>query len=211
MLLTQALRKRQTLRKRIDAARANLQLVGAVVSSDNIPEKDGFKTAEELSRHIQSTYDTHTSLVKEYFLLVSKINEANNTNTIMINGEKVTLATAIEMRNNTDWQRDLVGTMQNQYTNIINRVEKSNAALELDIQKQVTASKVDGMTVEDMLVLEREVRARMEKRHLAKVHDPLNLPVLFPAQSEKLTELLDELDVKLNIANATVVLDINQD
>lgn len=207
MLLTQALRKRQTLKNRIDTAQANLLLVGAVVSSQEIPENQAFKSKEALTQEMRASLTSYRTLVDNYYDLVSKINIANSTNFIRVGDKEVTLATAIEMRNSLSIQRTFVSIIQKQKRVIEQRVSDSNEALDRDIQKRVQNSMVDGMTADEVVSLEQQTRERLEKRHLAKIHDPLNIHKLHVDEVDKLSELIDDLDINLNIANATIVID----
>jgi len=208
MLLTQALRKRQTLKARIAKAHTNLLLVGALVGSDKKPEKQQYKTVEEYTAEMRASLQTYNDLQKEYFKLVGDINTANLQNTITLNGEKVSLVVAIEMRNNLEWQKDFVRTIHTQAVNMERRILESNTALEEEIQHVTLRNKTDSMATADVLELEEQTRNRLEKANKAIIHDPLSIRLMHEREAAKYTELCDELDTKLNIANATITIGV---
>ena len=206
ILLTLALRKRQTLRKRIDTVLENLTLVGAVVGNDARPHDRSYKTKEEYAAEMRAGNDSFLALQAEYYELVSEINKANNTHTIVVNGKEVTLATAIEMRNTINWSRDYVAKLGKQYSVMTSRVDKSNEALDGEIQNVLVRTKSESMTVEDIAQLELQTRERLEKANKAFLFDPLGATKLYEVHSANFSELVDELDTKLNIANATITI-----
>lgn len=205
ILLTNALRKRQTLKERITKATEHSLVIGVVKRTSGEPTSTSLKTREEQETYIKGSMQKVVDLRDEYYALVAGINKANIENTITIAGKEVSLATAIEMRNSFGLT---YGGLLNHVSKTIKastrHIERTDEDIEKVIANEVTRSIAGTDDTAQRLEIENQTRERVERRMKEELQDPLDAQNLLQTLKEQYEDIRDELETKLNIANATI-------
>lgn len=205
ILLTNALRKRQTLKDRIDKSTDQCLVIGVVKKASGEPTSTSLKTREEQETYIKGSMQKVVDLREEYYALVAGINKANIENTITIAGKEVSLATAIEMRNSFGLTYGGLLNHVNKTIQASNRhIERTDEDIEKVIANEVTRAINSTDDTAQRLELETQTRERVERRMKEELQDPLDAQNLLQTLKEQYEDIRDELETKLNIANATI-------
>lgn len=207
MVVTEALTERKLLRKRIQKATNSGYFFGIVIGDSKVPHNKMFKTPEEESSKIQSSFDAVRSLQNKYFALVSALVKSNATTEITVGGKTMTVAAAIEYKESLSMERALLVEMARQLgdrsTTIRTLENKANADVQEKLKVMYSVADASNVSADDF--------DNVHKPHMAQfkpeLHDPAKGVAWIDEKSDKLDEFEAAIENALNVKNATTEIE----
>lgn len=192
MSLTRALAELKSLDDRILRAISEAVLVGVVKGSSETPLDRKHKSKEALETAIKASGQSVEALMARRTAIKRALTNANAVTMVNINGQSMTIADAIDLKQQLGTKDHLLRTMVNALHQAASQVDAQNRELEAQVERMVL-----GMFANDKGKVDPEVgksvRQAQLAQHEARLVDPLNL-------SDKIFKMKEELDgIRLNI------------
>ena len=201
--LTRLLNEIKLLDQRIQKASTTSLFVQGKVG-DKPPQ--GYSSVDEVAAQIQADFKSVRDLITLRNQYKSKLVIANATTKLTVAGEEMTIAQAIERKRTIDLEKNLLRTLNAQFANIKNQVDKHNQQMEQTIDQMLT-----NLHGKDRKVGEDEVRAVSEpyrKQHQASLIDPLTVRTKIVELEEFISKFENEVDFVLSETNAKTEVEI---
>lgn len=206
LLMTQALDERDFLNKKIIDKIRKTKFTAAAANNQTAIV-DG-KTKEEFAEKVKSDFQSLTDLVKRYESLTRAIIRSNAETKITINGNEMSVAEAIALRqsitNSASYHMALLcDYMRADYDRSAENAAASNEVLQQRVT-QMYLNLVGGETEG-----KREAQTVVEEYRKANevcVIDPLGVVELVEQRRTQISEMLTEINTKIKISNATTMI-----
>lgn len=206
--ITEALRERKLLKKRIALATQLARPFGIVLGEAQKPEDKKFENKEQLVNALKSLTDSPFALIERYNKLVAAIIKSNATTNVVVAGETLTVADAVERRQSQLMMTTLINQIEAELARIAQTATMKERELNDKIDRQVRDNKTEAMNADDIKALVDETTARLKRVGSVLVVDPCNIREQLMSMKEKNLAFFDELETKLNIVNATTTIEI---
>lgn len=206
MLVTEGLNELKLLDSRI---RSGINGAHFVASAKTVEKKvTPNVTKEEFIANAEASYQSITDLINRRAAIKAAIVSSNAETMVEVNGENMTVATAIEMKNSIEYEKGLLNAMKNNLSDATARMNSSNARLEMDLDEKTNALLgKDGKTKrEDFAPLIASLRADGEY----SLVDPLNAQEKIDALSERIEGFLSQVDSVLQISNCITQIELGK-
>jgi len=214
MLMTQALDERDLLVKKINSKIDKIKLVD-VKKKNEEKTLDSRVTAEEFSKEAESAFQQITDLIDRYQRLDAAIVASNAETTIETSCGTYTIAGAISLRNrlkgegiyggNGAFETKIANRLEMQYAAAVQKAETKNRML--DEQAENMRMSILGRDNKTKETKPLEVVEAYVKENTTEVIDPLKAEKKLQEMKEKQEALLNELNTKIKVSNATTMIE----
>lgn len=198
--VTRALAQVKSLNDRIQ--RGNAAQFIAVSVGGKINGKASLQEAEQiLASNLQSVQD----LIAQRAALKSAIVRSNATTQVVIAGQKMTVAEAIERKSSIALEQQLLQQLKAQQNQGIATVERMN----VDVQQRIDAllAQSYGRDAKINEADQQAVAGPYEARHKAALVDPNKLDAVISKMQDELDGFLLEVDFALSEVNAKTLIE----
>lgn len=163
---------------------------------------------EEFIKNAKSSYESVEALIERRCNLKNALIIANANNCVSINGRTLTIAEAIDYKNITEYKKNLLKVLKDQYSRAIRNYEnedlKNNNALE-ELIKTAVGNKNDNS--ESDALIKAMTDGYMSRNTLSYV-DPISIKNQIDKLQSEIDEFDSEIDSVLSEANARVTVEV---
>lgn len=163
---------------------------------------------EEFIKNAKSSYESVEALIERRCKLKNALIIANANNCVSINGRTLTIAEAIDYKNITEYKKNLLKVLKDQYSRAIRNYEnedlKNNNALE-ELIKTAVGNKNDNS--ESDALIKAMTDGYMSRNTLSYV-DPISIKNQIDKLQSEIDEFDSEIDSVLSEANARVTVEV---
>lgn len=163
---------------------------------------------EEFIKNAKSSYESVEALIERRCNLKNALIIANANNHVSINGRTLTIAEAIDYKNITEYKKNLLKVLKDQYSRAIRNYEnedlKNNNALE-ELIKTAVGNKNDNS--ESDALIKAMTDGYMSRNTLSYV-DPISIKNQIDKLQSEIDEFDSEIDSVLSEANARVTVEV---
>jgi len=203
MSIHRALSELKTLNERIAKA---INEADHVATDRKSAQKIKGLSIEDYERTIQSGFDKVVSLIERRIHIKDAIVQSNEMTEVIVAGETMTVAKAIERKTSIENEEKLLTSMIEARRIAINKLTKENESLPKRLEEYLTAilgSKENAKKEE----VELHTKAFMERNEYILI-DPLKISTRIEALDEKITNFKAEVDAVLSESNALTTVNV---
>lgn len=203
MTITRALAELKLLDSRINKGIQNLTPIAVTTGERIVP---GYKTNEDFSVNVNSTYKSVNDLIKRRNLIKSAVVKSNAENKVSIGGTEYTVAEAIERKNSIQYEITLLNKLKNDYTNAVRKFEQEDERVKERLDDLLkTAFGKDVKTTQEQY---DSTAKPFMKQNEPKLVDPLGLKNKIDDLENEINEFLLNVDFELSTANSLNKIEI---
>ena len=166
--------------------------------------------ALEFIENGKSTYDKIMSLIARKNALKRGVSKSNAVTEVEINGEKMTVAEAISMKQHgIETKKMLYDEISQQYARAVQAVETQNARLEQKADEMIKvtfAANDKNQVTEDTIA---KVRAAYLEPLQFRLFDSVDCKQKIEALDEEISKFEADVDAVLSVSNATTEIEIS--
>lgn len=205
MNIHQGLSELKLLRSRIEKATgcgfsSNPEFIGcSKMSSQNMVSPVGM-TIKNYADLAQGNLDSALSLIKRYNAIKSAIVLSNATTKVVIGGNEMTVAEAIERKSTINFKKDLLKTLTQQRRTIHDKVMRHNDKVDADIDAEIDRMN-QSQDKRDNIFL-TDYRSSQERLRKLEVIDPIKIDAQIEALENEIDSFESEVDHVLSTSNA---------
>ncbi len=175
-----------------------------------VPIKNGDKTIgndslENYKKKIKGSFDSTLALIERREQIKAKIMYSNAVTKVKVAGEEMTVAEAIEKKNNLKYKKQLLDRLKRDYYHASNRIEDENSELLDRLESFLKATLGDNPSKKE---IESVSELFIEKNEL-KLYDPLDIEKEITALEEEIDGFLMEVDFVLSESNSKTTIEID--
>lgn len=198
MSITRALAELKRLDKRINKAIMSSTFV--VSNKKSAKNVNGIMTKEDFAVSVKSNFDSIQALIARKKFIKSAIVESNAKTYVVIGGVKMTVADAIERKNNIEYEKNLLERMNYQLKRAIVDMENKNSAVDdkLDTLLETMLGKDNAKNV-DKETNEFAVSYRNDNEY--EILDPIKIEKEIEKLEEDIENFESEVDYVLSESN----------
>ena len=204
MSLHRVLSELKLIDKKINDKISSLELI-TVKKGDKLLKN---ANEEEFIKNAKSSYESVESLIERRCTLKNALITANATNYVIINGRTLSIAEAIDYKNITEYKKNLLKVLKEQYSRALKIYEnedfKNNNALE-ELIKTAVGNKNDNS--ESDALIKAMTDGYMSRNTLSYV-DPISIKNKIDKLQSEIDEFDSEIDSVLSEANARVTVEV---
>ena len=154
------------------------------------------------SKNAKQTLQKITDLLERRKLIKSRIVMSNAVTKVVICGNEMTIAEAIETKSSIKHLQTLLNTMKSQFAEATRSIESINARARRDLDsKTVIGNENDNIDIE-------EFSTKFMKMHGVDLYDPINVQTEIERIENYITEFESQVDFVLTEKNSTVYIQI---
>lgn len=204
MLVTKALNELKLLDSRIKREIGNSNFVTAAKTAET--KVSPSTTKEEFSKNAKSDYQSILDLIERRANIKAAIVQSNAITEVVINEEKMTVATAIELKSSIEYEIRFLQIMKRQYENAKAESGRQNLLLEERIDKylEVMMGKEGKTKKDDYPEMIDPIRQSGEY----SLVDPLNIEEKITALENRIEGFQSEVDAVLQVSNCVTWIEI---
>lgn len=202
MSITRALVELKRLNDRIETAIQSGKFVSRTVGKGIYKKVVGSNdTPDQMKNKIQASFDTVDSLIANRQRIKSAIVMSNAVTTVVVSGQILSVAEAIEMKSTVAFRNLYLYTLRSQQVSETKAIEAANATLDASIEAMITTicgaekSKIDVTTLATISEPQKEQKE-------AAILDPSKIEDRIAKLTEEISVLSSELDFTLSESNA---------
>lgn len=197
MLVTKALNELKLLDARIIRETRNAIFVAAAKTAEN--KVNAHTTKEDFYKEAKAAYQSINDLIDRRAKIKAAIVSSNAATMVEVNGEKMSVADAIELKTAIDYKRNLLITMKNQLEKAKSNANIQNIELEDRIDKYIESmlGKEAKSKKEDYSEMIEPIRTANEY----SLVDPINIELRIDELEKYIEGFLSEVDSVLQISN----------
>jgi len=177
---------------------------GTFISAKKITSEDTIDgvSKKEADKTIKSSQQTVMDLIKRRNSIKQAIVVSNATNKVTVGNETFTVAEAIERKNTIMYEKSLLRTMKEQYSDAHNMVEVRNGKLDNEMNAILARmSDSEGPVATDFI-------ANYKKDNGYEIFDPILLIKHIAKLEESIENFEADVDIALTLANSTTTITI---
>lgn len=207
--LGQALQIRKTLKERLVKMSTDRpgENPGYILVSQGVGEKRHVQNFAlplvEIEKSLLANMQQRDDNLRNYRDVCCAIVKANAETHLDFDGEKITIAEAIELRRTIEFDRFTLTQLQRQYAAAQERYNVMLNDMNNKIEANVAAMKSDSMTAETLGSIRESVRLDFESRMKPELVDPINIKNRIERLTRRIEEYDGEITYRLNEVNAT--------
>ena len=203
MNLHKALSYKKLLGKKIDKLTDNLTVVGLKTkASEN--EYITKKSVKEFNDEVKASYTKLQDYIKNYNKVCNAITLSNATTKVVIDGKEMTVSDAINKKNNIHLEESLLGTLRYGYSDVIDRIERRNTALENKIDKLREIDTKEKLDKQSTYQLMRDTESW-------ELVNPLDIDKEISELENSIMNFKSEVDYVLSTSNAQTIIELDID
>jgi hypothetical protein len=200
--ITKGLRELKLYNDKIKKAIRNTKYVQLQKSNKKINNKT---TVEEFTKQVKADLDSIKDMIKIRNKIKAAIVNSNATTIVTISGNKMTVAEAIEKKENIKYDKTLLQAMKDDFVNIYDNLnaENHNMEMQLDrlLQKMCEGEQKNN---ED----KNEFSESFKKLNEWKLVDPINIEKQIKYLEEEIDNFESEVDIVLSESNTITKVNI---
>jgi len=208
MSITRALVELKRLNDRIETAIQSGKFVSRTVGKGIYKKVVGSNdTPDQMKNKIQASFDTVDSLIANRQRIKSAIVMSNAVTTVVVSGQILSVAEAIEMKSTVAFRNLYLHTLRSQQVSETKAIEAANATLDASIEAMITTicgaekSKIDVTTLATISEPQKEQKE-------AAILDPSKIEDRIAKLTEEISVLSSELDFTLSESNARTIITV---
>ena len=171
-------------------------------------DKVNGKPLEQVKKDIAATYDSITDMMKRKYAIKQAIVLSNATTKVSINGMEMTVAEAIEMKNN---MVKMVKSLRDRFSFCLrssnNEATRQNETLD-DRADNYAKGLYEGKDVKKMSEEIKDMRQSWHDAMYIDVVDPLGAEEKIKALDDFITMFMSEVDAELSSSNAITTITV---
>ena len=194
--ITRALVELKTIDKRITNRIENSNFINISYGKHPV---SGYADNKEAEKEFKSNYKSVEDLIERRRKIKSLIVNSNATTKVMINGQEMTVAEAIERKNSIAQEQLFVDYLMRQYSNVIRRSDEHASNLD-----ETVKSIADALVGRQAKLKDEDtdkIKSIAESAQKAELIDPNNLRVCIEKKKEGIENFLREVDIILSESN----------
>lgn len=204
MLVTQALNELNLLDSRIQRETNTAKFVAAAKTNET--KVTPYVTKDEFSTRAFASYQSIIDLIRRRDAIKKAIVASNAVTKVTINGETMTVASAIELKTSIEYEAGLLTVMKNQYERAKSDVAMQNIRLEEKIDNFISqniSGKESKAKKDDYSALVDPIRTAGEY----SIVDPLRMDEKIRLLEERIEGFRANVDSVLQISNCTTLIE----
>lgn len=162
-------------------------------------------TLQEYSKRVEGAFDSIVSRTKRKEQIKSKIMYSNTITKVVVAGEEMTVAEAIERKNIVKHKQRLLERLQRDLYMANNQIEDMNSKLPDRLESFLKATLGDNPSTKE---IEAVSKMFMEKNKLA-LYDPIDIKTKIEKLEKEIDEFLTEVDFVLSESNSRTTIEID--
>lgn len=204
MTIHRALSELKIIDARIEKAISTIEPTG-VTQKDKLVNQ--FYKKEDFEKEAKSKFQSVNDLIERKNKIKSAIVKANGVTQVEINGDKMTIADAINFKQVIDFKKKLIATLEQKHRNAKAVAEKNNKQVEDNALRLAEAAlQKDNVKINDGdAVAITEPYLVKNQFHLI---DPLKVDELVENLQSEVNDFESEVDAVLSEINAVTVIEI---
>ncbi|MCA1064858.1 hypothetical protein QTG56_24940 (plasmid) [Rossellomorea sp. AcN35-11] len=200
MSIQEGLNEINTLESRIDKALSRRMQLGTVVIGDKTV--NGYKDNNEFEKAVKSTYDSVRALIERRTLIKRAIVKKNAEVEVSINGRTMTLAEAIDEKNQLiPFKESLLLEMQRQYTSLMKDLGEKQEYYRNKLDKHIETAV--GKDNKDKVTEDNAMLKFFKEQNEPVLIDPINLREQIDLLEDWITEFKEKYNNIMTAANVT--------
>ena len=205
MLVTVALNELKLLDKRINDKIDNASFVVSAKESDKNATKGISKT--KYRTEARAGYESIVDLIKRRQLIKNAITLSNAKTHVQVAGMDMTVAEAIEYKSSIEYQKDLLATMEMQYSSAVTSMNIANNKVDATIDSML--EKLYGKDSDKKITAEDQdaVATPYRKANQHALVDELGIKDRIDELKEFIGKFESEVDSVLQVSNCTTVIE----
>ena len=199
MTLTKALVELKLLTKRIDKKVDQLKPL-AMKKGQSF--ESSIKSQQEFEKDTKAEWQSIHDLITRRRKIKTAVVSANATQSVTVNGKKMTIAEAIERKNFVKVEEKIVSKMRTKLVSMQDKVDDHNVSVQqtlVNLLESTYSKRESQLSKED----HDRVAKPFKESNEAKLIDPLDLKKALDKMEDDYNKFLSEVDVCLSVANAT--------
>lgn len=206
--ITRALTEVKHLSDRINRAAAE-PFVGLAKGRDNrkVCVNSPSSSIAEVTAQLTSNLQAVADMVNRREKLKRLIINSNANTTVVINGDSMSVAEAIEKKASVDFKKTLLAQLRAQYTNAARRVETENVKLMQEVDNAVQQAYGNDKGKVEADQYDAVAKPRMDHSQFSMI-DPNKAEQLIKALDDEITGFLQEVDFVLSESNARTSIEV---
>lgn len=202
MSIQEGLNEINLLNSRIEKSTRNISDLTAIVIGERNPS--GFKSKEEFENNAKSSLDSVMALIDRRTKIKNAIIQANATIEVEVDGVKMFLAEAINMKTYIQAKRQLLNTISSNYNQNVRRFDQ----LEQDYQEKLNnhlqvVFSAKGNETKDLAKNNQAVVDAYAKNNKPTLLDPVGVSEKIKVLIEEIEGFENKIDFVLTRANIT--------
>ena len=202
--LTRALKEVEVLEKRIAKSIEAANLVAAM-RGKKLPT--GYTSVEQIQTTVKGEYQAVVALIARRNLIKREVLKANSVTPVTIGNKVMTIAEAIDLRNNgIKLDLALLAKLKQEYAQVTRAIDAENNKMEASIERMVEAAlgkdKVDKNAYDTIATPYRT-------QHEAVLIDPLGMRTLILALQSEIEDFQLNIDFGLSEINARTEIEVD--
>ena len=165
----------------------------------------GGDTLDEYKKKIQGSFDSTISLIERREQIKAKIMYSNATTKVTVAGKEMTVAEAIERKNNIKYKQRLLVRLKRDLYLANSQIEDKNSELPDRLESFLKATLGDNPSTKE---IEAVSKMFVEKNEFM-LYDPINIENKINNLEKEIDEFLAEVDFVLSESNSRVTIKID--
>lgn len=207
--LTRALAELKTLDERISRSTREGVFIAVVKGSKQKPFNCSHKSLEDLTKAMQSSFQSLEDLINRRKALKSALVLANSTTKITIDGESITIAEALDLKTFNELRRTSLMAIKMAVVHAQKTVNEENAKLEDNILKSLNSiygSASDRTKIDPSALA--SISSPMKAEHEASLFSSVNIQQYIIDTQTKIESFASEIDYVLSEINSSTFIDL---
>lgn len=165
----------------------------------------GSDTLDEYKRKVQSNFDSIMALINRKEQIKAKIMYSNAVTKVIIAGEEMTVAEAIEKKNNIEYKQKLLERLKRDFYLANNQIETANSELPDRLESFLKATLGDNPSTKEIEAISKMF---YDKNELT-LYDPIDIEKKINDLEKEIDEFLTEVDFVLSESNSRVTIEVD--
>ena len=202
--LTRALKEVEVLEKRIAKSIEAANLVAAM-RGKKLPT--GYTSVEQIQTAVKGEYQAVVALIARRNLIKREVLKANSVTPVTIGNKVMTIAEAIDLRNNgIKLDLALLAKLKQEYAQVTRAIDAENQKMEASIERMVEADL--GKDKADKNAYDT-IATPYRTQHEAVLIDPLGMRTLILALQSEIEDFQLNIDFGLSEINARTEIEVD--
>lgn len=165
----------------------------------------GGRSVEEVEKAIGSQFDSIKALIENRKRIKSAIVKSNAETTVVVGGNTMTVAEAIERKASIEFEKEFLSHLQNQFLQQNRIVETQNEQLQTKLESFLQATLGEKRDVEQVKALTKT----FEDSNKFVLIDPKRIQSQIEDLSKSIEEFSSQVDYILSESNATTFFEVD--
>lgn len=170
-------------------------------------EADKEEADEKLGKEFNANYASITDVIENRKKIKSALIQSNAVTEVTINGEKMTVAEAIDQKNSMFYRKNLLDKLKSQYRGALSQKESCDRKMESEIDNML--SKIASSEAADVKEKREVIEEAYKANHAYVIIDPLDLKTKIEELEASIEGFEKDVDVALALSNAQTIITVD--